>query len=348
MHDCACRKAAAGVEPVSAAESPARAAAAAFALALLPLFAALLAVPLSSAFDPGQIANTANDPEWNLSRASEFRLNLENTTAWACPGCNLTRSEDVDITIDGPARLGGSVGEVYRIRVSGVPSFTQNFTTIAAVVKGNASDVVLQPDASAERTGSQAYTKDLNGSATLNLTLLPSNRTGSITLYVIGYVGDGNRTTHSKKEFYSIASLDIAMRAQRIIPVNVTVSNDANVSVTGVNVSFFAKGPADADFVSIGNSTVGAVNANGQADTGIAWDATWADSAVYTLKVVVDPTHQHPDVFEENNVLFFRVNLGPPEPDTQGLLIGQVFLWGSVAVIVAVAVGLWIYNRRYE
>jgi hypothetical protein len=328
---------------------PTAAAAAAFLL-FGPLAAALVVAPAGNAFDPGLITNTTNDPNWNLSMASAFRLNLENVTPYQCPvDCTIVQSDEVRITIDGPGRLTGSFSETYRIRVDGPPSFQSNYTTIAVVLKGNASDVVLQPDGSAERTGAQAYTKDVNGSSTMNLTLLPSNRTGSVTLNVIGYVGDGNRTHHNNTEYYAIASKAIDMRAQRIILLNATIANSANVSVTSVNVSFFAKGPRDGDaFEPVGNATVAAVNANGQGEAGVAWDATWADPAVYTIKVVIDPLHQHPDAFEDNNVAFFRVNLGPPEPDTRAQLVGNAFLIGTTAVIVAVAVGLFVYNRRYE
>jgi subtilase family serine protease len=182
----------------------------------------------------------------------------------------------------------------------------------------------------------------------MNVTLSPSNHTSKVVMNVIGYVGEGNRSTHGSHEVYAIVKKEIEMRAMRLIPINVTVSNDANVSITGVNVSFYARGPNDADYISIGNSTITAVNAKGSADTGVQWDATWADRAVYTIKAVVDPTHQHADSFEENNVLFFRVNLGDPEPNVQQGHIGQAFLIGTLAVIAIIGVGLWWYNRVYE
>jgi hypothetical protein len=335
---------------MSARRSRSRAVAAAAVLLLfLPSAVSLAVAPAALAFDPGVIANTANDPLWNLAEASAFRLNLENVTPYACPvNCTITPSSEVNITIDGAARLSGTFSEPYRITVRGPSSFAANYTTIAVVIKGNASDVVIQPDADTERSGSQAYTKNVNGTSTMNLTLLPSNRSGNITLNVIGYVGDGNRTSHGNTELYAIATKAIEMRAQRIIPVNATIVNRANVSVTSVNVSFFAKGPNDSDFKNIGNSTVPAVNANGTSETGVAWDATWADPALYMVKVVIDPLHQHPDALEENNVRFFQVNLGPPEPDTHGQLVGNAFLFGTLIVLFGVGIGLYIYNRRYE
>lgn len=324
-----------------------RASAAALGLLAFQLGAALALSAPGAAFDPGQIANSG-DPAFNLSMASEFRLSHENLTAWACTGCNLTLSDELNITIAGPDRLTGTFAERYLVTVSGVPSFTSNYTTIGVVLKGNTSDVVLQPDASAERTGSQAYTKDLNGSSSMNITLLPSNRTGNITMYVFGYVGEGNRSTHGDREVYKLVKKEIAMRAQRVIPVNVTVANDANVSVRDVRVQFFAKGPNDADFVSIGNSSITALDARGTAATAISWDVTWAEPLTYTLKVVVDPYHEHADALQDNNVLFFQVNLGPPAPQTQQQAVGQAFLIATVAVIAGVAVALWWYNRVYE
>jgi hypothetical protein len=328
---------------------PHRRAALCLLILLVELGLAIGAAPIAYAFDPGQIANTANDgAAFNVSIASEFRLNLQNLTPCAWKDCAVTPSQDVHITVEGPSRLSGTTPGLYHIAVEGVSSFSSNYTTIAMVLTGNASDVVIQPDASAERAGAQAYTKDLNGSRTLNVTLSPSNHTSTVTLNVIGYIGEGNRTTHGAHEVYAIVKKEIELRAMRIIPLNVTVSNDANVSVTGVNVSFYARGPNDADFVSIGNSTITAVNAKGSADTGVAWDATWADRAVYTIKAVVDPTHQHADAFEENNVLFFRVNLGDPKPDAQQAHVGQAFVIVTLAVIAVIGVGLWWYNRVYE
>lgn len=320
------------------------------AAAVLLLLAPLAFALGGAAFDPGEVANTAGDKAaYSLEHATQFRLNLENVTPYACPvNCTIVESSDVHISITGAQRLTGSFSEAYKIAVTGPASYQSNFTTIAVVLTGNASDVVLQPDASAERTSSQAYTKDLNGSSTMNLTLLPSNRTGHVTLNVIGYVADGNRSSHNGTEVYAIASLPIEMRAQRLIPLNATIVNRANVSVTSVNVSFFARGPNDADYKPVANSTIAALGSHGQADTGVVWDATWMDTSVYSIKVVIDPLHQHPDAFEEDNVAFFQVNLGPPEVDTHAQLVGTAFFWGTVIVIAAIAVGLWFYNSRYE
>ncbi len=326
------------------------------ALALSALLAVLVqlgaVVVLSSAassFDPGQVASTAGDSAaFNVSIASEFRLKLESLTACAWKDCNVTQSDEVKITIDGPDRLTGSFAEQYRIEVAGVASFRQNYTTIAVVLNGSTSDVVIQPDASAERTGSQAYTKNLNGSRTMNLTLLPANRTSNITMYVFGYVGDGNRSTHFGMEYYQIAKKDIQMRASRVLPVNVTVANDANVSVRDVTVAFSARGPGDATFKPIGNATLTAIDAKGKADAGVSWDVTWADPSIYTVKVVVDPLHLHGDAFEDNNVQFFEVNLGPAAAASGQGGVMQAFLYGTLAVIIAVAVGLWWYNRFHE
>ncbi len=315
---------------------------------LLQLTFAIVLAPAASSFDPGQVASTAGDPAFNISIASEFRLKLEGLTACAWTNCTVTQSDAVQVTIDGPSRLTGSFAEQFRVRVDGVAGFTENYTTIAVVLNGSTSDVVIQPDASAERTGSMAYTKNLNGSRTMNLTLLPANRTSNVTMYVLGYVGEGNRSTHAAREFYQIAKKDIQMRAQRVLPVNVTVANDANVSVRDVTVAFFAKGPGDAAFQPIGNASLAAIDAKGKGDAGVTWDVTWSDPALYTVKVVVDPLHIHGDAFEDNNVQFFQVNLGPAAATAGQGNAMQAFLFGTLAVILAVSVGLWWYNRFYE
>lgn len=310
---------------------------------------AVLLASTGSSFEPGQVASTAGDSSaFNVSIASEFRLKLESLTACAWKDCNVTQSDAVKVTIDGPDRLTGTFAEQYRVAVDGVEGFSENYTTIAVVLNGSTSDVVIQPDASAERTGSMAYTKNLNGSRTMNLTLLPANRTSNVTMYVFGYVGEGNRSTHGSREFFQIAKKDIEMRAQRVLPVNVSVANDANVSVRDVTVAFFAKGPGDAAFAPIGNASLTSIDAKGKADAGVTWDVTWEDPAVYTVKVVIDPLHLHGDAFEDNNVHFFEVNLGPAAPATGAGGAMQAFFWGTLAVIVGVAVGLWWYNRFYE
>lgn len=316
---------------------------------LLEVAMAALLAPSASSFDPGQVASTAGDSTaFNVSIASEFRLKLESLTACAWKDCNVTQSDEVKLAITGPERLTGNFAEQYQIRVDGVAGFAQNYTTIAVVLNGSTSDVVIQPDASAERTGSMAYTKNLNGSRTMNLTLLPANRTSNVTMYVFGYVGEGNRSTHAGREFYQVAKKDIQMRAQRVVPVNVTVSNDANVSVRDVTVAFFAKGPGDSDFQPIGNASLATIDAKGKGDAGVVWDVTWQAPTVYTVKVVVDPLHLHGDAFEDNNVGFFQVNLGPAAATTGQGNAMQAFLWGTLAVFGAVVVGLWWYNRFNE
>jgi len=317
---------------------------------------ALLTVCLASfvfagpamAFDPGQVAATANDPAFNATLTSQFRLNLGNLTACAWTDCKVTRSDEVVVTIAGSDRLTGTFIEPYTIDVSGVPGFTQNYTTIAVVLKGNTSAVVLQVDATMERSGEVAYTSALNGSNHTVVKLLPTNQTGNITMYVFAYVGDGNRTTHGARELYHLAVKQIAMRAQRMVPLNVTIANDQNISVKNVLVSFYAKGPADRDYTLVGNASVAAMNPKGTADVGVAWDATWTDPTVYTIKVVIDPLHEHPEVYEDNNVYFFQVNLGPPAAVQHANLVAQLIVGAMIAAIVAVAAALWWYNKVYE
>jgi hypothetical protein len=303
----------------------------------------------AQAFDPGLVAATAGDPSFDPNVTSQFRLNLVNLTACAWPGCNVTRSDEVVVSINGSDRMTGTFVERYVVDVSGVPGFAQNYTTIAVVLKGNTSGVVLQADQSMERaTGEVAYTSNLNGSSHSVITLLPSNQTGNITMYVFAYVGDGNRSTHGDREVYHLAVKQIAMRAQRLVPLNVTIANDQNVSVKNVLVSFYARGPSESGYTLVGNTTVAAMNPKGTADVGVAWDATWADPSVYTVKVVIDPLHEHPEVFEDNNVFFFQVNLGTPAAAQQANTVGQLLVGAVVATIAVVCAAIFWYNRAYE
>jgi len=315
---------------------------------MVQLALAVAVAPAAMAFDPGLVAATANDPAFNLTASADFRQALSQLRPCGWANCTATQSDKVVVNISGSDRLTGTFAERYQINVSGVPEFSSNYTTIAVVLNGTTTGVVLQPDASGERTGDIAYTKNVNGSSSMNLTLLPSNTSGNFTMYVFGYVGEGNRSAHAAHEFYNLATKPIQMRPQRLIPINVTLTNEANVSVTNVLVSFYAKGPGNAGYTLIGNNTVAALNAKGNADVGVKWDATWEQPAVYTVKVVVDPLGEHTEVFEDNNVMFIQVNLGPSAGAASESVVGQAFLWGTLITVGAIAAVLWWYNKVYE
>jgi hypothetical protein len=325
-----------------------RGAAAVLMLIMVQLALAVAVAPAASAFDPGLVAATANDPAFDINKSADFRLALSQLRPCGWENCTATQSDKVVVSINGSERLTGTFAERYQINVGGVPEFSQNYTTIAVVLNGTTTGVVLQTDASGERTGDIAYTKNLNGSSTMNITLLPSNTTGNFTMYVFGYVGEGNRSTHGAHEFYNLATKPIQMRPQRLVPINVTLTNEANVSVTSVLVSFYAKAPGASTYTLIGNSTVAALNAKGTADVGVKWDATWEEPKVYTVKVIVDPLGEHTETFEDNNVMFVEVNLGPSADAASESVVGQAFLWGTLITVVALAAFLWWYNKVYE
>jgi len=310
--------------------------------------AAAVAAP-AAAFDPGEIAATAGDPAFNTTAASAFRVALQdNLQACAWPYCAVNRSDEVRITVNGSSRITGNGAETYRILVSNVSSFNESYTTIAVVLKGNTTGVVMSVDDNSERAGDIAYTKNLAGSSTMNVTLLGPNQTGNLRLYVFAYVGNGNRSTHAQQEVYNTAVKDIEMRPVRTIPLNATVANNANVSVKNVLVSFYVKGGNTTEFALVGNASVAAIGPQGQAETGVSWDATWAEPTVYTVKVVIDPLHALPEGSEENNVHFYQVNLGTPEASQKEAQIGSAFAYGVPILIIFVAFGIYWYNRTYE
>ncbi len=317
-------------------------------------FAVLVAVALSaaapaSAYDPAVVSLSMGYPEANTSAASIFRLALEeNLTACAWPGCHdLNRSDEVHIAATGPGRIGGSTVATYDINVSGVAGNAQNYTTIAVVLKTDLTGVVMTVDESGELAGNVAYTKLLNGSSTMRVNLIGPNATSNLSLYIFGYVGDGNQTTHDDHQVYNLEVKQVETRATRTVPLNVTVSNSQNISLSGVPVSFYVKGPNDSEFALAGNTTISTLTANGNATAVINWDATWADNAVYTVKAVVDPQHLFPETRDDNNIRFFQVNLGP-EVSSGPEDPGEVFGYGVLVAVGAVVVGLWWYNRRYE
>jgi len=325
----------------------ARAPAAAAAIAVLALLAGASTGP-AGAFDPGALALSPGYPTANATAASMFRLALEeNLTACAWPDCDVTRSDDVQVTVAGPDRIGGATVATYDIQVSGVDRFEQNYTTIAVVLKTESTNIIMNVGDTAELAGNVAYTKLLNGSSTMRVSLIGPNATGNLSLYVFGYVGDGNQTTHGQGELYNLEVVPVETRATRSVPLNVTVSNTQNVSLTGVPVAFYVKGPSDTEYAHVGNATIPTIVANGEAFATVDWDATWADPAVYTVKAIIDPEHRFPETREDNNVRFFQVDLGDEGPPP-GPAWPEVFGWGVVAVFLAVVGAVWWYNRRYE
>jgi len=63
---------------------------------------------------------------------------------------------------------------------------------------------------------------------------------------------------------------------------------------------------------------------------------------------VIDPLHEHPEVFEDNNVYFFQVNLGTPAAAQKANTVGQLLVGAVVATIVVVSIAIYWYNRAYE
>ncbi len=302
----------------------------------------------AGAFDPGVVSLSQGYETADPAAAAAFRLALEdNLTACAWADCEVTRSDEVNVTVTGPDRIGGTTVATYGIDVSGVEGFEQNYTTIAVVLTGDTTNVQFNTDESAELAGNVAYTKLLEGSSSMEVNVIGPNATGDLKLYVFGYVGNGDRLTHGQEELYHLEEVSIKTRPTRFVPLNVTVGNAQNVSVTGVPVSFFVKGPADANYEWVGDTTIPTIVANGEAYAAIDWDATWAEDTVYTVKAVIDPEHVFPETREDNNVRFFQVNLGP-ESDAGPEEFGELFGYGVIVVFVAVVTGIWWYNRRYE
>lgn len=336
------------------APAPGRRLRGALATALVAALLAVVlspAVPFAAGYDPAVVSLSQGYPEADPSAASFFRLQLEeNLTACAWMGCtsdNLTQSDQVAVTVDGPDRLAGTTVGTYYINVSGDTNYTEPYTTIAAVLQTDSSNVVMNVDDTAELSSNVAYTKLLEGSSTMRVTLIGPNASANMSLYVFGYVGNGNHSTHDQEQVYNLGVKTIQSRPTRTVPLNVTVSNTQNVTLTGVPVQFFVKGPSDSDYLLAGNATVATIVPNGNATVKVDWDATWAEDAVYTVKVVIDPEHQIPETSEDNNVRFYQVNLGGVV-ETEGPTVGGLFGYGVLGTFVVVLVGLWWYNRRYE
>jgi len=169
-----------------------------------------------------------------------------------------------------------------------------------------------------------------------NVSFVPGRVNQTIEVTVIGM-----RTNHNNNvsgDTWAIKSTTVEVRVQKLINLNVTVSNNEPVTVNGVKLTYYV------DDVLVGNSTINSIRADGKENATIQWDATFAKNGWHDLRVVVDPDANITETDKGNNVMTRRFWVGPVPPTQSHALAYGI---GAI-VIVAIAVGvvLWYRNRR--
>jgi len=169
-----------------------------------------------------------------------------------------------------------------------------------------------------------------------NVSFIPGRVNQTIEVTVIGM-----RTNHNGNEtgdIWAIKSTKVEVRLQRLIDLNVTVTNSEPVTVTDVRLAFYV------DDTWVANSTIGSIRADGKENASIKWDATFAKKGWHDMRVVIDPDANITETDKGNNVLTKRFWIGTVPPKESHTLV-----YGLVAVaVVVVVVGLvlWYRNRR--
>jgi len=169
-----------------------------------------------------------------------------------------------------------------------------------------------------------------------NVSFIPGRINQTIEVTVIGM-----RTNHNGNEtgdIWAIKSTKVEVRLQKLLKLNVTVSNNEPVAVTDVKLAFYV------DETFVGNSTIGSIQANGKENASIDWDATFAKNGWHEMRVVIDPDNTITETDKGNDVMTRRFWVGPVPPTE-----GHTLAYGIGAiVVVAIVVGvvLWYRNRR--
>lgn len=169
-----------------------------------------------------------------------------------------------------------------------------------------------------------------------NVSFIPGRVNQTIEVTVIGM-----RTNHNGNEsgdIWAIKTAKVEVRLQRLIALNVTVSNNEPVAVTNVLVSFFV------DDVFLANTTVNSILANAKENASVTWDATFAKDGWHDMRAVIDPLGNITETDKGNDVLSKRFWVGPVPPKESRAWEYAV----GALVVVAVVVGLvfWYRNRR--
>lgn len=178
-----------------------------------------------------------------------------------------------------------------------------------------------------------------------NLSFVPGNEDQTITLSVTGMRANGNN--NESNDYWNVAEQVIEVREQRLMQLNVTISNLQPIAVnepTPGASAFLVDFYVDDEY--IGNSSVEEVLHNDKANVSIDWDVTFKEDGEYTLRAVIDPQGAITELDRSNNEITREIWLGDP-PEEENLL--QVYYGiGSVIVGVVIIVVLFWYIRRRQ
>lgn len=228
----------------------------------------------------------------------------------------------------------------------GITSFAAylNASTTPANVKwqkrfGNVTSSGQVPDAGnlLKLNGSIIYSIKALQVRWFNLSFIPGNADQTIELSVIGLRSD--RNGNESGDPWGRASVTIEVREQRLMTINVPVSNEGSIVANDVLVDFYI------DDEYIGNNTVQTVPEDSKENASIEWDITFKEDGKYQLRAVIDPQGRITEVDKSNNEITRTIWLGePPEEEDTTTLYYTV--GAAVGVVVVVALVLFWYFRR--
>lgn len=170
----------------------------------------------------------------------------------------------------------------------------------------------------------------------INATFIPGSTNQTINVTLVGMRTNNNNNLTG--DYWTVTTASVDVRRQRLLELNVTVANDELVSVSNLRVDFYV------DDVYVGADTINSLEAEGEANASVLWDATFAEDGWHDLRAVIDPNGNITELDRDNNEVKTRFWLGPvPEEEHRGVLYMAVVV---VIVVVAVVAGFWYYRQR--
>ena len=303
-------------------------------LAAVMMLGLMIALPLSSAY---------------LNENIDMTGYVEDRSCY-CHGPQ--PADNVSITIDVPTQVAYTPSNdtvSVRIGIEGEPNELTGFGLFLNAsedgsglrwTKRFANDTLDLGDGTIEGiirvNGTSMWTTDDMTSSWFNVTFIPGLTDQDIVLSVTGMKSNGN--DNDTGDFWNVGEVTIEVRRQRLVTINVGVSNEEQISVREVLVDFYIDGEL------IGNSSVPHIPAGGTENATISWDATFAKEGKHKLRAVIDPLGQVTEIDKANNEVTQDIWLGgPPEPEDLTIYYG---LGGMAAGVVVIVVVFWFWRRR--
>jgi hypothetical protein len=177
---------------------------------------------------------------------------------------------------------------------------------------------------------------EMRQTRSFNASFIPGNSNQTVEVTLIGMRTNNNQNVSG--DFWTVATASVEVRRQKLLQLNVTLSNEELVSVSNLRVDFYV------DDVYVGADTVDSLEGDSEANASVAWDATFAKDGWHDLRAVIDPMGNITELDRSNNEVKMRFWVGPvPEEADRSVLYLSVVV---VVVVVAVVAGFWYYRQR--